>query len=488
MARLRFVVTGVLAVLIAALAGYSPPAIAQGDPADFPIDHLVVIFVENHTFDNLYGLFPGANSLTRAGAAVPQVDRLGRPYSILPPVVNTEPPGGGGPEIDPHFPPNLPNEPFAITDYLPINQIVPSPIHSYYPNLLQINGGRMDKFVAWSDSGALTMGYFDTNLLPLARYARQYTLADNYFTGAFGGSMLNHFWLICACTPVWPDAPEQQILRPLYDRAGNLVGLDPRQGRFGMVDSVTPDGYVVEDVQPFYDPHAADFPAWNRMPPQPMPTIGDRLSEAGVSWTWYAGGWDDALAGHPAPTFEFHHQPFVYFEQFADGTAAKAEHLRDEKEFAADLANGTLPAVSWIKPLGIFDEHAGYSTILTSERHTVGIIERIRASDYWDRVAIIVTYDDFGGWYDHVPPPVIDRWGPGNRVPAIIISPHARRGHIDSTFYDHTSILKFIEWRWNVDPLGTRDANANNLLGAFRFPDRAAPAQRPAAGKLGGAS
>jgi acid phosphatase len=128
-----------------------------------------------------------------------------------------------------------------------------------------------------------------------------------------------------------------------------------------------------------------------------------------------------------------------------------------------------LPAVSFIKPLGIYDEHAGYSTVEAAESHAVELIEAVKASPFWERSAIVVTYDDFGGWYDHVAPPPIDRWGPGGRVPAIIVSPWARKSHVDSTPYDHTSILKFIEWRWGLAPVSTRDALAWNLLTAFDF-------------------
>jgi phospholipase C len=205
------------------------------------------------------------------------------------------------------------------------------------------------------------------------------------------------------------------------------------------------------------------------MPPQTAPTIGERLSDAGLSWAWYAGGWNHALAGNPDPTFVYHHQPFVYFEQYADGTEAKAARLKDEEDFIATLEQGDLPAVSFIKPIGKVDEHAGYSTITASETYAAELIERIKASPAWERCAIIVTYDDFGGWYDHVAPPVVDRWGPGGRVPAIIISPFARRGFVDHTLYDHTSILKLIEWRFGLEPLTSRDAAANNMLAAFDF-------------------
>ncbi len=205
------------------------------------------------------------------------------------------------------------------------------------------------------------------------------------------------------------------------------------------------------------------------MPPQSLPTIGDRLSDAGVSWAWYAGGWEEALAGNPAPTFQFDHQPFVYFRKYAPDTPEREKHLKDEKDFLAALQDETLPAVSFIKPLGKYDEHAGYSTVMAGEQHAADLIERVKHSPYWEKTAVIVAYDDFGGWYDHVAPPKVDRWGPGGRVPMLVISPHARKGFVDHTLYDHTSILRFIEWRYGLEPLAERDAEANNLLAAFDF-------------------
>lgn len=274
--------------------------------------------------------------------------------------------------------------------------------------------------------------------------------------------MLNHIWLICAATPTWPNAPAAKIAQPVLDATGRVIDL--------LADGdVTPDGYVVNDVQPFFTPYEAGTPDPERMPPQTLPTIGDRLSAAGVDWAWYAGGWDDALAGNPAPTFVFHHQPFSYFAPYGDGTPGRAAHLKDETAFDAALAAGTLPTVSFVKPLGEFDEHAGYAAIEASERRAVDLIERVKASRYWDRAAILLTYDDFGGWYDHVPPPAGDRWGPGGRVPLLVVSPHARRGHVDHTPYDHTSILALIARRFGLPPLTDRDRFAYDLLPAFDF-------------------
>ena len=113
----------------------------------------------------------------------------------------------------------------------------------------------------------------------------------------------------------------------------------------------------------------AGTPVDQRMPPQLAATIGDRLSAAGVTWAWYAGGWNDAVAGNPAPTFQFHHQPFSFFSRYGEGMPGRA-HLQDEEVFLTSLADGSLPSVSFIKPLGTYDEHAGYSAVEEAEDHS----------------------------------------------------------------------------------------------------------------------
>jgi phospholipase C len=216
-------------------------------------------------------------------------------------------------------------------------------------------------------------------------------------------------------------------------------------------------------------PHPATAAANALVPNQTMPTIGDRLNDASVNWAWYSGGWNNALAGNPDALFQFHHQPFAYFTKYADGTALKAAHLKDETDFMAAAAAGTLPPVSFVKPLGGNNEHPGYTDLMTGENHTIALINAVRNGPNWKDAAIIITYDEHGGFWDHVPPPKIDKWGPGSRVPAIIISPYAKNNYIDHTQYETVSILAFIEKRWNLPALGTRDAAAANLTNAFDF-------------------
>jgi phospholipase C len=414
------------------------------------IEHIVIIYLENRSFDNLYGHFPGANGLKDAGKAATQTDAQGQVYAILPPVMSE-----GTKQPDKRFPANLPNAPFLIDRYVPIHEkYADDLVRSYYRQQQQIHGGKMDRFVAVSGS-ALTMGYHDNSRTALYRYAERYTLADNFFHAAFGGSLLNHFWLICACTPRFDNAPP--AIRAVLDDKGNLV----KDG------AVTPDGQVVFTVFTVNAPHPSTVDASLLMPSETMPTIGDRLTEKGISWAWYSGGWHDALAGRPHPLFQFPHQPFTYFKAYADGTKAKREHLKDEIDLIKAIESNDLPAVVFYKPLGPENQHPGYADVESGDQHAANIISKIEQSPFWSSTVIIVTYDENGGFWDHVPPPVVDKWGPGLRVPTLIISPFARRGFVDHTLYDTTSILKMIGTRYGLAPLAQRDAHANDLLNSL---------------------
>lgn len=414
------------------------------------INHVIVIYQENWSFDGLYGNFPGVNGLSNAGDAVNQVDKEGKPLNTLKRPLDT----CLKPSVpDLRFPEQMPAKPYDLARYVPGNEKTGDLVHRFYQNQLQIDGGKMDKFAAWSDNPGLVMSYVDAGDLPEGKLARQYTLADNFFQAAFGGSFLNHFWLICACTPVWPDAPP--LMRAKLDSKGILE----EDG------AVTPDGFVVNTSYSVNQPHPKG--AKDLVPPQTQPTIGDRLTEKNLSWTWYSGGWNDAVAGKPAGDFQFHHQPFAYFANFSDNTVAKAAHLKDENDFLTDLNKGALASVSFIKPIGSYNEHPGYSALLFGQQHVAELVKAVQESPYWNDSVIIITYDENGGRWDHVAPPKGDRWGPGTRVPAIIISPFAKKGFVDHTQYDTTSILKLIERRWNLAPLGTRDAAANDLSNAL---------------------
>src|SRR6266545_147118 len=355
----------------------------------------------------------------------------------------------------------------------------------------------------------------------LWQWAREYTLADHFFQAAFGGSFFNHFWLVCACTPEFPNAP--QSIRAQLDEQGRLKRrpTSPASVMDGPVQvfdgQVTPDGYAVNTSQPPYQPsgvppaangdaNLADA-AGNPVPPQTRKTIGDTLSAKGVSWAWYSGGWNAALADGrqdpkakraiiynrdpSSPNFQAHHQPLNYFARFAPGTQDRAQHLKDGDDFLRDIDAGTLPHVALYKPVGRNTQHPSYTDVATGDRHIAGVLERLRKSPQWDRMVVVVTYDENGGYWDHVPPPRGpgwgDRWGPGSRVPAIIVSPFAKKGYVDKTPYDTTSIIKLITRRFALEPLPGVRSTSRTSLGRRRCPNAraASPPSRAAYGRSG---
>jgi phospholipase C len=455
-------------------------------------------------------MFPGANGIRQATRQQrTQLDHDGKP---LPELLVFGPDG----KLDPNYP-RLPNAPFRI-DAPPVNRpptvIVPSPIHDYFYNQEQINGGQNNLFAGMSTEGGWTMGYYDGSQFKLWQWAREYTLADHFFQAAFGGSYLNHLWLVCACTPRNDSAPQRMRVQleangKLEKRPGSpsasVAAVQIVSDDLGR--SLTTDGWSVNTTQPPYQPSGippapdgsatyanpddVKIGAYDSGPPLPAQTattIGDTLSAKGVSWAWYAGGWNAALAdgmqppqakrkviyngAQDSPNFQPHHQPFNYFERFAPGTPDRALHLKDGSDFMTDIAMGTLPAVSFYKPAGRDSQHPSYTDIMSGDAHIADILEKLRASPQWKDMLVIVTYDENGGYWDHVPPPQGpgwgDRWGPGSRIPALLIGPQVKRGFVDSTSYDTTSILKFISKRFDLPALPGVRANTGDLTPALR--------------------
>lgn len=490
----------VLLLLPIILSGTLLPACSNATrlavPAQEPlskIEHIIVIYAENRSFDNLYGLFPHANGINQATPEqTTQLDHDGKPFHILPPIAAK----GTSPAIGA----KLPNRPFQL-DAPPVNLPLTTPsrdlVHSFYQNQEQINGGKNNKFAAISDAGGLTMGYYDGSKLPLWQLAKEYVLADNFFMAAYGGSYINHQWLVCACTLQDSQAPDN--LRAQIDANGRLKRkasspASAMQGPPQLLDGpFTPDGYAVNTRQPPYQPsgikpaltgdrHLAD-PTLHPLPAQTVKTIGDTLSEKNISWGWYAEGWHAANAdGIQSPAvkrtviynsedrafnFQAHHQPFNYYQRFAPGTADRAQHLLDADAFLQGLDKGELPQVAFYKPAGNVNEHPGYTDVMSGDAHIAQLVERIRRSPVWANTAIIVTYDENGGFWDHAAPPKGDRWGPGSRIPALVISPFAKRGYVDHTAYDTTSIIKFITRRFDLQPLSGVRESVGDLSHAF---------------------
>lgn len=501
MRKARYLSTVAGGAVVTALAGcamqsaeHGPGAEAQAARSIKDIDTVVVIFAENRSFDNLYGHFPGANGLDNASAASKlQLDRDGSVLRELPPIWGGLTAKGVTPPVTQAETEHLPNRPFAVDDSkgfnLPLGTMTTDLIHRFYQNQMQIGDGSNNKFVAWGDTGALVMSYWDGSKMEMWNIAKEYTLADNFFMSGFGGSFYNHVRLICACTPYFPHAdtspakPTIAVVNP--DGVSLTVAANsPKSAMDGIPKFVsdgnlTPDFYAVNTMQPPYqpsknlppkggDPAYADPAEPTTLPPQTDTTIGDLLSAKDVSWAYYSGAWQQVLDhgnATPNPAFQYHHQPFNYFANYAPGTAARTEHLRDGGvdgvEFIKAIDTGKLPAVAFYKPQGNLNQHSGYADIASGDHHIADVIHHLEHSPQWSHMLVVVTYDENGGLWDHVAPPKGDRWGPGTRIPAIIVSPYAKRGNVDHAPYDTNSILRFIIHRFdlpNLDGIRTRDA------------------------------
>jgi acid phosphatase len=487
------------------------------------IDTIVVIYAENRAFDNLYGNFPDARNLSEVidgdgrplPAYHPQVDRDGKVLSVLPPTWGGVTAAGVTPVVTQQQSVGLPNAPYSIEHgftaqsqaTLTTNTVTRDLWHRFYEHQMQIDGGKNDGYAAWSDAGGLALGYYDYSGSALYALAEEFVLADNFFQGAFGGSFLNHQYLICACAPEYPNADTTAAKPSIAELEKNAAGgylprlktaatppasaLDgpPTFARSGDIAPLNYFGdgkfYAVNTMQPPYQPSRnkpaagdasfayADPHNATTLPPQTQRTIGDALDAKGVAWAWYAGAWNAAVKdGTRAPSkkreviyapetaggnpdFQAHHQPFNYYERFDPRTHAeqRAAHLKDYDDLLAAIEAGRLPAVAFYKPQGNLNQHAGYASVAAGDAHIADLVAKLRAGPQWNHMLIVVTYDEFGGAWDHVAPPAGDLLGPGTRIPALIISPFAQHGAVDHTQYDTESILRLITRRFDLEVL-----------------------------------
>ena len=560
-ARKGLAVVASLALLAVALT----PASAAPNSGPFGhFKHLVVISEENHSFDNLFGLWGNVNrqhvvGLADAPAAkTTQVDASGNAYPclLMGDVNFMSPPldtacsadmfdfGTGKPKTAYHYG----NAPFNIDAVIPASATtcpdekslfsftfgilqtsgigLPGGctrdlVHRFYQEQYQLNGGAMNRYVTGSDSVGMTMGYYDTTELPIWQYlhsngAPPYVIADHFFQAAFGGSFLNHQYLIAAAAPTSTvgthsilDANGFPNSYPLYHSTGLVDGPLTQSCGPSAVRGVACGDYAVNTMQPSYQPTSA---FGTKLPPIDDSTtamnIGDRMSDAGVSWSWYSGGWDNAsgnttgrgwsqgtgpnciepsvaappdIGGNggfpycPDRSFQTHHQPFNYFLRYAPGHPGRA-HLQDEADFFWAASHGTLPSVSFVKPLGLENEHPGYASEPNGSDHLVDLIQAVMQGPEAGNTLILVTYDEFGGQWDHVPPPGLgtpasagqsDLFGPGTRIPAMAIGRSLNQSGVDHTVYDTTSIMRTIELQFGLQPVATRDSAVNDLGALF---------------------
>jgi phospholipase C len=377
-----------LSVVVPVFGATGVYASQSGTTPNTPIEHFIVVMQQNHTFDNYFGTYPGANGL---------------PKNVCVPVSLSN------------------NNASCVAPYKITNEPISDLSHSDVIFSKQFQNGKMNGFIdalnSLNQNGTLSMGYYDERDLPYYwNLADEFVLFDNYFSSAHTGSITNRmFWV--------------------SGRAGREFNRIP-EGGFGDI-----------------------------------PTIFDKLQERGISWKFYIRNYHPELNYRKLGELDFlppqvQWVPLLSFDRFLDDPELSSR-IVDFSEYYKDLENGTLPAVSYVLLLGATEHPISDPSL--GEKATRTMLHSLMQSDSWNSSAFFLTYDDWGGWYDHVPPPQVDERGYGFRVPSILVSPYARKGYVDHTLLDHTSILKFIEENWNIPPLAERDSKANNFVSAFDF-------------------
>ncbi len=509
-ARNRWIPPGLTAAVLAATvalataASGGPASAAGGPPTATPITHLVVIFQENVSFDHYFGTYPNA-----ANTPADPVTFTPRP---------------GTPTVDGLTPRLLRHNPNKANPRRlgPAQAVTCDQDHEYRDEQLAFDGGRMDRFVEHTgvtdctapQYGApdLVMDYYDGNTVTaMWNYAQRYAMSDAFFGTTFGPSTVGAINLVSG----------QTHGGYAVDPSGRKV-TDPAV--VSSADPVTGIGTLTADPDPAFD----DCSGTGDHAAMTGRNIGDLLNGRHVSWGWFQGGFRPTaaaagtgravcgashtnVAGASSADYNPHHEPFQYYRSTANphhlppssaseiGHDGQANHQYDLADFDTALGNGSLPAVSFLKAADYQDGHAGYSDPIDEQHFLAGTLNRLQRSKEWASTAVVITYDDSDGWYDHrFAAPVnsshdpsqdaldgpgrcgasgaawggyADRCGHGPRLPLLVLSPYARPDHVDHTLTDQTSVLRFIEDNWHTGRIGdsSYDAHAGTLQGMFDF-------------------
>jgi phospholipase C len=558
-----------------------------------PIEHVIIIIGENHTFDNLFGTYK-----PRAGQTIDNllskgiVNEDGTPgpnfskaeqrigldearysaetasvgaYATLPQPYTTY--GIGLPQgvPDTRFPTNLPNGPFQISKYVPYASYTGDPVHRFFQMWQDIDGGKHDKFV-WVEEtigtgsngkpfpsggfnpheGAISMGFYNMNPFTDASgkaqpgdapffksLADQYAISDNYHQAIVGGTGAN-FQSIVTGHAAYFTNPDTLDGSPAVPYANQIENPDPMAGTNNYY---TQDGYSGGSYVNCSDPTAPGVAAvntelykndihqnncvanhyylvnnynmyWNQssanppnqlgsdhfvLPPQAGPTIADVMTAHGVSWKYYTGdrGNDPTVFANSVDgvPLAFHSycgicDPLTAYRQIMTKPSEEAK-LQNYGAFLNDVHGNTLPAVSFIRPFETLAGHPADSTTDLYEKFLEALINRVKANpQIWEKTAIFITTDEGGGFYDSGYIQPVDFLGDGTRIPLIMVSPHAKKGYVDHTYYDHVSLLKFIERNWDLPNVSavSRDRLPNPVHD--RDDHRYMPENRPAIGDL----
>jgi phospholipase C len=477
-----------------AFAGYTTPSTVSttlyGGGTSTPIKHVVVLFDENESFDHYFGTYPYATNTDgtkfTAKPGTPTVNGLYTKITKSGPV---------GPLLT-----SNPNEynPQLLT---PAQALTSDQNHGYTPEEKAEDGGKMDQFVQNTESSTpaagcapeycppgIVMDYFDGNTVTgLWNYAQNYSMSDNNWDTTFGPSTPG------ALNVAGGDTQDAKALTPMW--ASN-----PSQPA---TSSAINGGSMNGDVDPYYDFCSdSNHTTTGALGVLTGKNVGDLLNAGHVSWGWFQGGFAPTssdsvgpicgatstnIAGASNAEYSPHHDPFQYYASTANpdhkaptslseiGYTDQANHQYDLSLFS-DALNGTggakLPSVSYLKAPESEDGHPGYSDPLDEQKFIVNEVNAVEQSKYWSSTAIVITYDDSDGWYDHQAPTIIsgsndatqdaaictsvpvtvgtanDRCGYSQRLPMVVISPYTRTNYVSNNETDTASVVKFIENNW----------------------------------------
>ncbi|WP_201392891.1 alkaline phosphatase family protein [Ktedonobacter sp. SOSP1-52] len=495
--RKLFAVLGVVALLGVLFASFNVARSALAAPTDntpdwqsgpktqTPIKHVVVIFQENVSFDHYFGTYPNAKN------------SAGEPtFKALP----------GTPSVNGLTDALLNNNPNAANPTrLDRSQAVTcDQDHAYTDEQKAYDHGLVDKFVESASGGScpdksIVMDYYDGNTVTgLWNYAQNYAMNDNSFGTTFGPSTPGALNLISGQTH---GTTPSTLASPGHPMISN--------------------GSVLNDFDPAYDDcsNSTNGALTGK-------NVGDLLNSKNVTWGWFEGGFRPTattngkavcgsahtnIAGSSVTDYIPHHQPFQYYQSTANphhlaptsakmiGKTDQANHQYDMSDFWSSIDAGNMPAVSFLKAPAYQDGHAGYSNPLDEQHFLVDTINRLQRSRDWNSTAVVISYDDSDGWYDHVMPPVLmqsndpndaltgpgacgtpktgtysGRCGYGPRLPLMVISPYAKQNYVDHSITDQSSVLRFIEDNWNMGRIGDQssDAIAGSMQNMFDFSHR----------------
>jgi phospholipase C len=440
---------------------------------------------------------------------------------------------------DARFPADMPNGPFQITKYVSYGTHTGDPLHRFFQMWQQVDGGKDDLFVWTAESagtgpsngksavtygktfqGAVAMGFYNMakgDAPYIRQLADEYAIADNYHQSIMGGTTGNYLALTTADVAFFthdgkPAVPPAKLIEnpDAQPNTNNWYTEDGYQGGSYVncsdignpgVKGITnflkrlpyrafrdgncePDTfYMVNNMEPSFSPSGELLAAGvDKLPPQTIPTIGDALTAKGVSWRWYTGGRNDGknVDKEYCAMCDTH----LYFSSTMLGTDKSKLHDLQQFYVDAQQSEAAFPAVSIIAPYDSISGHPGYAMETGFDELLRSVVDKVKQNpELWKKTAIFVTFDESGGYYDSGYIQFIDFFGDGPRIPLLVISPHAKKGYVDHTYYDHASILKFIEHNWGVPPLSKR--SRDNLPNPIH--DKASPyvpKNRPAIGDL----